>query len=278
MSQKANLITIRKKNKIEFVVQNTKLWVSLHHLIVNISRLFFIKGVWVLKSFYGFDTNLVSVNLYLYFQKAKLSLYKRKISKKLTDFNIFFKKKINKAFATLFNKYTKILGLNSVDLNVFNLNKFVNRKRLHLLYKKLKMFSFSIFTRRFNLFIDFLKMNVLFFDNHIPLSSFIKVWSQVFKNLHKRLHGKFFLFVKTAVDSLLKIRLSSKKYKTKHYLSGIKFLLSGRIRGKQRASSLLIKLGNIPTQTISKNIDFSSTHVYTLYGIFGIKIWAYFKI
>lgn len=81
MSQKSNLITIRKKNKIELISQNTKIWSSLYFLIENISRLFFIKGVWILKSFCAFDTNLVSLNLFLFYKKANLSIYKKKLKK-----------------------------------------------------------------------------------------------------------------------------------------------------------------------------------------------------
>lgn len=55
-------------------------------------------------------------------------------------------------------------------------------------------------------------------------------------------------------------------------------MVSGRIRGKPRSSSTLIQSGNVPTQSITKDIDFASSHIYTLYGVFGIKIWSYFKI
>lgn len=274
MSQKANLITIRKKNRIELTVHNSKIWASLYILVENISRLFFLKGVWVLKSFCGFDTNLVSLNLFLFYQTFKLSVYKRKIIKKKSNINIYVK---NKSIATLFQSYINIFGYNFFDFNVFNLNALVDKRKLSVLYQELKIFSFNIFSRRFNLFIDFLKITVLFFDNHIHLSSYIKIWARIFKNLHKRVHGKFFLFVKASINSLLKFKLLKEKNYCKSSLSGVKFQLSGRIRGKSRSSSTLIQLGSVPTQTINKNIDFASSHIYTLYGVFGIKVWTYFK-
>lgn len=274
MSQKANLITIRKKNRIELTVQNTKMWVSLYILIENISRLFSIKGAWVLKSFCGFDTNLVSLNLFLYYQTFKLSAFKKKTIKKKISNNVYLK---NKSFFIFFQQYINIFGFNFFDFNVSNLNLFVNKKKLSILYKDLKVFSFNIFSRRFNLFIDFLKVTILFFDNYINLSSYINIWSRIFKNLHKRLHGKFFFFVKEFIKSLLKIKPSNTESGFKPIFSGVKFLLSGRIRGKSRASSMLIQEGSVPTQSIDKNIDFGSVHVYTLYGVFGIKMWTYFK-
>lgn len=277
MSQKSNLITIRKKNKIELISQNTKIWSSLYFLIENMSRLFYLKGVWILKSFCAFDTNLVSLNLFLYYKKAKLSIYRKKIIKKKYIMNVYIK---NKLFSTLFYNYINILGYNFFDFNILNLNFYINKKKLVSIYKELKRFSFNIFKRRFNLFIDFLKMTILFFDSFIGVSSYIKIWALIFKNLHKRLHGKFFFFVKTVINFLLKFDLVSKNKKKnpKFSFAGLKFLLSGRIRGKSRSSSTLIQLGSVPTQTITKKIDFASSHVYTLYGVFGIKIWSYFKI
>ena len=274
MSQKANLITIRKKNRIELTVQNSKIWVSLYILIENVSRLFSIKGAWVLKSFCGFDTNFVSLNLLLYYQTFKLSAFKKKITRKKSYNGIYLK---NKSFGLFFQQYINTFGFSFFDFNVSNLNLFVNKKKLSILYKNLKVFSFNIFSRRFNLFIDFLKVTVLFFDNYINLSSYINIWARVFKNLHKRLHGKFFFFVKEFIKSLLKIKPLNKESSLKPVFSGIKFLISGRIRGKSRASSMLIQEGCVPTQSIDKSVDFSSAHVYTLYGVFGIKIWTYFK-
>lgn len=191
--------------------------------------------------------------------------------------NVYVK---NKLFSRLLYNYVNILGYNCFDFNILNLNFYIDKRKLVSIYKEFKRFSFNIFTRRFNLFIDFLKMTILFFDNFINLSSYIKIWVLIFKNLHKRLHGKFFFFVKTVINFLLKFYSLSKNKKKNHkcFLAGLKFLVSGRIRGKPRSSSTLIQSGNVPTQSITKDIDFASSHIYTLYGVFGIKIWSYFKI
>lgn len=279
MSQKANLLTIRKKNRIELIINNSKIWSSLYILVENIIRVFFLKGVWILKSFFSFDTNLVFVNFFLYYQNSKISIYKRKIKLKKKNSIISVK---NKNFFIIFKKCINKLGYNIFNMNIKNLNSLIDKEKLPFLYKYLKSFSFNIFSRRFNLFIDFLKMTILFLDNHIDLFGYIKVWSRVFKHLSKRIHSKFFLFVKTVGESLMKMGIIFSKQKNfknipQYNLCGVKFLLSGRIRGKSRASSNLIQIGSIPTQTLSKTIDFATTHVYTLYGVFGIKIWTYLK-
>ena len=279
MSQKANLLTIRKKNRIELITDNSKIWSSLYILINNIVRIFFLKGVWTLKSFFSFDTNLVFMNFFLYYQNSKISVYKRKLKLKKKISTITIK---NKNLSTVLKQCINKLGYNIFNINIKNLNSLVDKQKLPFLYKYLKSFSFNIFSRRFNLFIDFLKMTVLFFDNHIDLSSYIKVWSRIFKHLSKRIHSKFFLFVKTVIESLMKMNTIFSKQKnlkkiSQYNLCGVKFLLSGRIRGKSRASSNLIQIGSTPTQTLSKTIDFATDHVYTLYGVFGIKMWTYLK-
>ena len=58
-------------------------------------------------------------------------------------------------------------------------------------------------------------------------------------------------------------------------IKGVKFLINGKLKGKTRANSILIVKGLVPAQTISANIDFSKTHVFTVYGVFGFKIWIF---
>ena len=224
---------------------------------------------------------MFSITIFLYYQSFKLAFLKRrfvisskkKVRKKISCSKININ---NKSLKNIFENFSKRFGYNCFYFKILNLNKLVCKKKLVSLYKGLKIFSFNIFSRRYNLFIDFLKVSILFFDNFVGLSCYIKVWGRVFKHLHKRLHGKFFFFVKACIHSLLKLKNTNKTDGIKASFSGIKFVLGGRVRGKQRSSSTIIRLGCIPTQTIRKHVDFASSHVYTLYGVFGIKIWAFF--
>jgi ribosomal protein S3 len=56
---------------------------------------------------------------------------------------------------------------------------------------------------------------------------------------------------------------------------GVKFIISGRLKGKQRSDSKLIKVGKVPTQTFSKKVDFFTQSSHTMYGVFGLKFWIY---
>ena len=81
----------------------------------------------------------------------------------------------------------------------------------------------------------------------------------------------------TCINSLFKLKSLNGISQTQTSFAGMKFVLGGRIRGKQRSSSTKIRMGRIPTQTIREQVDFEASHVYTLYGVFGIKMWAFFE-
>ena len=118
----------------------------------------------------------------------------------------------------------------------------------------------------------FLKITSLFLKKKITLIFYIKIWSRIFKNISKRLHTKFLAFVKTVF--LLLLELPS-NIKIEEQFLGLKFLIAGRFRGKNRGSIKLITLGCVPTQSISKHVQFASCHSYTVYGAFGLKMWVY---
>jgi hypothetical protein len=266
MSQKSNVLTLRHKQKLEIQVFITRYWNSFFKLSGLINRLFLIKGVSVLKSYLGLDNNLIFFDFIIFYNHFKLILYKKKFINKQT----FLIKNIKSIdfFSLLIKNYLKKFMYNSYILKFKVLNSFIEKKILKSLYKKLKIFVSNIFNRRFNFFIDFLKMTVLFLKNcYVNLNNYIFIIGKIFKSLSKRLHTKFISFIKNLFTLLTSFNKSSVK--------GLKFILSGRFRAKERASSKIVQIGHIPIQSFNKNIDFSSLHVYTLYGVFGIKIWIY---
>jgi ribosomal protein S3 len=84
------------------------------------------------------------------------------------------------------------------------------------------------------------------------------------------------LFLKVLFKSLIEISNNSTN-KNVNSVSGIKLLISGRLKGKPRSSTSCIQVGSIPSQSLDKNVNFSKIHVYTLYGAFGFKIWVHKK-
>lgn len=56
---------------------------------------------------------------------------------------------------------------------------------------------------------------------------------------------------------------------------GMKVKIGGRLNGAEIARKETFKEGNIPTQTIRSNIDYTTVRAETIYGTIGIKVWIY---
>jgi small subunit ribosomal protein S3 len=69
-----------------------------------------------------------------------------------------------------------------------------------------------------------------------------------------------------------KFKLRNKEYLT---VKGLKLIISGRLRDKQRSSFICLQEGKIPITNLKSGVDFSKMPAHTIYGVFGIKIWAF---
>ncbi|MCD5385412.1 30S ribosomal protein S3 [Candidatus Gracilibacteria bacterium] len=56
---------------------------------------------------------------------------------------------------------------------------------------------------------------------------------------------------------------------------GIKIKVGGRLNGAEIARKETFKEGNIPTQTIRADIDYTTVRAETVYGTIGLKVWIY---
>lgn len=56
---------------------------------------------------------------------------------------------------------------------------------------------------------------------------------------------------------------------------GIKVKVWGRLNGAEIARKETFKEGNIPTQTVRADIDYTTARAETVYGTIGIKVWIY---
>ena len=175
---------------------------------------------------------------------------------------------------TLLSKEFSSFNNNLFSISIVNLNNFLDKSILTLFYKRLKNFVGVLFNRRFSLFIDFLKINTLFIQSKLPLKVYLNVLGQIFKILPKHKHNRFLLFLKIVFQTLI---LNSTSDSSNGNILGIKLLINGRLKGKPRSNLTCIQVGSTPIQSLSKNVDFAKTHVYTLNGVFGFKIWVYKK-
>ena len=172
--------------------------------------------------------------------------------------------------------FKNIVQNKKVVFKTLILNKELKTEKLKLkeLYYKFNEFKNKLFSRRFNLFIDFLKLTCLIQKKKINAAIFLSTLGTIFKILPKKLHNSFFKFVKVLIEEVL---LEEKKKTKTTKIIGIKLIINGKLKGKLRSSSLTINKGKIGAQVISNDMEFAKEHVYTMYGCFGLQLWINYK-
>jgi hypothetical protein len=141
--------------------------------------------------------------------------------------------------------------------------------KLKELYFKFNEYKNKLFSRRFNLFVDFIKLTCLIQQKKVTASTFLSTLGTIFKILPKRLHNSFFRFSKSLIQEVL---LEQKKEDKTTKIIGVKLLINGKLRGKLRSSSLTINQGRIGAQVLSNDMEFAKVHVNTMYGCFGFQL------
>ena len=271
MGQKANLLTLRLKKDINLTINNTKMYINMLNFLNTLNQLLSIKGIWVLKKTLTFSTNQCFIAFYVYYRSFKVAIFKKKkIILKSLKTVVFYKKLL-----FLFKKYSIKYKFNSLIFTIINSNKnFLlksSKKVLLFLFKKTKKFILNVFSRRFTLYIDFLKLSVLLCKNKIGALEFIKLLMIIFKSLSKRMHTKFFLFLRLFFKSILYIPFIKKTEFSS--VLGVKLVVHGKLQGKPRAKTSVLQLGCMPIQSFNKNISFAKAQAYNIYGAFGLRIW-----
>lgn len=265
MSQTGNLITLRKnKLNLHLVNANSKSFLCGFYFSNTLKYLLNKKDILMTSITLNYYNNVSYIFLDLFYKTKKITFYKNKTNLKKKQENKFKAKK--QTFASLISKQFKILKNSLTIFKIRNLNRYISLKNSKNYYNFTKRFLNVLFVRRFNLFIDFIKLTVLFGEKKIKSKFYILILGQIFKVLPKRKHNIFIFFFKSLFTKLI----IEKKIK------GVKFVINGKLSGKPRSSTSKISIGNIPIQTISANIEFSKLHIYTLYGVFGFKMWIHY--
>ena len=196
----------------------------------------------------------------IFFRSNKTLFYRRK------GFNSKLKNFSNDALKSLFFRNFKDSNNNILAIKLVNLNNYLDKELLNSFYRNFKRFVGVLFNRRFNLFIDFLKINSLFLKSKISSKLYLSILGQVFKILPKSKHGRFLVFLKILFKNLINISASFKGRNTLPIL-GIKLLISGRLKGKPRSSTSCIQVGSVPSQSLSRDVDFSKNpRIYIIWS------------
>lgn len=236
-------------------------WLYGFYFLKNLTILLNKKNIIITKKNLNIVSNTLFFNLELFFLTSKISVLRKKLGF-LGNF------KSNNIFNDFVLKQFKILRVNCFFFNFSIINFKIKKPLVFFFFKKLKKSGLFLFSRRFSFFLDFIKLLSLFSSSQISAETFLVFIQKIFKNLTKKNHNQFLSFLKTCFLLLIS---SSKK---PNAIKGLKLLISGKLKGKPRSSSTLILVGNISTQTLDSKIDFSKTHVYTVYGVFGLKLWV----
>jgi|TARA_B110000093_G_C12907169_1_gene383032 hypothetical protein len=270
MGQKSNILTLRKSQvQPNLFSENSKKFIGGFTFLNFLDKLLVNKNILLTNKELNFEGNKIFLNLSLFFRSSKILNYRRRGFNSIKKENSFYFKNIK----SLFNNHFYLFDTTTVNVSFKNLNRHLDKKNLTFLYKKFKRFVGVIFSRRFNLFIDFLKITDLFVQQKITATPYLFLLGQIFKVLPKRKHNRFLVFLKLLFQIIIKSKLLSNS----NNLEGIKFIVKGKLKGKTRSSSSCIQVGSVPVQSIAKNIEFSKLHVYTLYGSFGFKLWIHRK-
>ena len=172
--------------------------------------------------------------------------------------------------------FKNIVQNEKVVLKTCIINKELKQeeKKLKELYFKFNEYKNKLFSRRFNLFVDFIKLTCLIQKKKVTASTFLSTLGTIFKILPKRLHNSFFRFSKSLIQEVL---LEQKKEDKTTKIIGVKLLINGKLRGKLRSSSLTINQGRIGAQVLSNDMEFAKVHVNTMYGCFGFQLWVTYQ-
>ena len=271
MGQKANLLTLRKVQKnLSFQGNEKESKKFLYGLkfLSFFEQLLSQKNIILTDRTLNFVNNEIFLNLSFLFKTTKLKNYK-----KIYQNNIKISKNRNH-ITKFFLEEFKIFKNNCILLNLRIINKEINEKIGKIFYNKTKRFIKILLSRRFNLFADFIKATSLFCENKIFIQAYLTLIAQIFRVLRKNTHSRFLLFLRELLH-LLTITNNGKRLSLSHNIKGAKFLINGKLRGKTRSSSSCVQVGSVPIQSLGKKISFAKIHVYTLYGIFGFRLWIH---
>jgi hypothetical protein len=270
MSRRSNLTTLRT-NKISLNLSNfnNKFYVLGLNFLKTFKQLLLQKRIFVFNENLNFFCNKIYLKSSFFFEAHKLKSYKKKTKKKLKK----IKKKIT-IIPNLIENLSKLFNINSIITNFEVINNKMNSKLFSFLSTRFQYIVFMLFSRRLNLYLDFIKLTALYSENKVDLNTYLYVLMQIFKYLRKQQHSAYFKFLLILFNVLIFNVAKMKNIKSK--IKGIKIIIGGRLKGKQKAKTQTIKLGLVPIQTLYKNIEFAKGYTFTRnFGVYGFKIWVY---
>lgn len=282
MGQKINITTLRS-NKLQFnsFSYNITECLYLYSFLKIFEFFFWQKKIFLTKFFFFNSHNKIFFTFFIFFRVAyvnnflnKKYIFKTNVTKSKSSLKKLKSNKtnnLNHIFTSL-NFFKK----NLIIFKIVTLNKYLKRKKkkIKILNSFFKQEASLLFPRRYNFFLDFLQLSILFLENQISISFFIKIITEIFRILQKKRHSRFIIFINSFFNFLLcRIKNLQHFFKNFKSIAGIKFVISGKLKGKPRSSHYTKVFGSVPIQTLNCSIEYAKSHAFTIYGVFGIHIW-----
>ena len=271
MGQKSNVLTLRKSEVNLNLYRNNSLEFLYGYTFLKlVEKMFSRHKIFLTKFILNFVENKIFINFVLFFNIVKVLKIKikstRLVFKNKSFKSLFF---IKNKFCSLILRQLQVLNKNLIIFCFTSINFFLKKKNnlIIKIFKNFKKYVNALFPRRFRFFLDFVKLSLLFALGKINSNFYINILTEIFRILQKKRHAKFFQFIKKFFIFLIQLEGSN--------LRGFKFSISGNLKGKRRGSKKHITFGQFPLQSFNKNIEFAKSHAFTIYGVFGLKIWVY---
>lgn len=252
-------------NKLEYLHFN--------QFIKNLDRYLIKNRIFVNRKNYSVTGNKLYIEYDLLMSWSKILEIKSLLIKAPLTNSLKFNESatVSNSFETILNYYynSKISNISSIAVRFRYLNFDLNDKDMRISSRILFRYRKSLFARKNILYTDFIRMFSLFMKNKINPDLFLFFIGQMFSRLAKRKHNYFFIFLK----DLTKFLISQKS----SLYEGFKIIIKGKVMGKPRASTQVIKIGNVSVQTFDRKFSRSQTTVFTIYGTFSITLYISYK-
>ena len=204
-----------------------------------------------------------------FFKSLRVSSYIEYIKKYSPKLQFNVKKTLEQKKLSEFLKLLcKLYNVGRVHFIAKRLEKGLNGKLIKKISKNAKSLGLFRSIKEKNVQDLVILSTLLMEHGDIRAATLNRVITKYFTWLPKRQHKDFFVFIR---DFFKLIYNMDKNHK--NLLHGLKFVVSGRLLGKTRASKNSSIVGRIFTQTLSVNVDFSKLTSYSRLGTFGWKIW-----
>ena len=289
MGQKANSLILRSKQKhfesnFKYLNSNfeesTLLFYKSVELQSYVERIFNIYGIIIHTLKLEYSKEYIKLTLFICTTSSQFSKLKKKtlINNLLVERNNSFLELTNSHYLinliiknSLLEIVFKYIKTKSIKIDVKNIyQKFcveLNKsKKIRSKFKDI-ISSFRKFLKVPVLKYIFISVCISVFEKNS--ANFLARYISIYLKNFKKKHNYLILFLNKTFFKLLKSSFSK--------ANGVKIQISGRLNGAPRAKTKKIQLGQIPLQTITSLVDYSSCTSYTVNGTFGVKVWICYR-